>query len=289
MGKERESLVKKLEPELITPMLAEHWMENIPDFQRKIDDRQVQKLVTAIMKNEWRMNGATIVFNEKGELIDGQHRLAAIAKSGKSVYSLVVRGVDSTVATFHTIGDEKSRKLTDFLRAKHAANVGAVMLAYWRVQNGEWPIGHGISGKKVTAPIADIIKTGKEWIPVIEMLCVDPLMMAGRIVRQPSFCVFLVFYYTHIQPVKDLERLANFFARVADGLELTLNHPAYRLRQKFMSLAPGESLERSTSHALIMKALHLYLDHKDCGKLQFRIESEPFPELRHTSDKKGDK
>jgi hypothetical protein len=288
----RDDLVKKLDPELITPLLAEKYLESVPDFQRKHDERQSDKIAFAITKNEWRMNGATIVFNEKGELIDGQHRCHAIVKAGKNVYSLVVRGVPADVQTFYTIGDEKPRKLNDFVRAKHVNNVSSVLNMYWNVKQGIWPPGHGArlegssrGGRAQIAPISDVLKVGKEHIPLIEDLCIDPLMKAGRILHSSSFCIFVVFYYSHIEPIKNIDRMAEFFARVADGLELTLNHPAYRLRQKFMSLSPGESISRETAMALILKALHLYLDNKDCGKLQFRIESEPFPELR-TNEKK---
>lgn len=283
--KPQESMIKKLDPEAITPMLAEKYLESVPDFQRKVDEKQVRKIALAIQKGEWRMNGATIVFNEKGELIDGQHRLKAIIMSCKTVMSLVVRGVPSDIQTFHTIGDEKSRKLTDFLRAKHINNVGAVLTMYWDVVNGHWPPGKG----KEAYPIADVLKIGKHHIPAIEALCIDPLMKAGRLVHNASFCVFLAFYYTQIDPVKDIERLAEFFARVADGLELTRSHPAYHLRQKYLSLRPGDVIDHRTGKALIMKALHIYLQHEPCGRLQFRIESEPYPELLKSNEKEAKK
>ena len=267
--------------ELITPLLAEKWLATVPEYQRKIKSRQVQKLVIAIQKGEWRANGATIVFNAKGELIDGQHRLTAIVQSGKSVQSIVVRGVSADVQTFHTLGDVLPRSLTDFIHAKHATIVSSVLRMIWAQKNGVWPIGHGqSSNRQVVPPIPDILKTGKECIPLIEDLCVDPLTAAGRMVQQQSFCIFLVYYYTHVSPVKDLVRLVEFFARVADGLNLTLNDPVYRLRQKFLQLGPGMSIDRTARQALVLKALHLYLDGKDCPKLQYVPEREQFPALR---------
>lgn len=41
-----------------------------------------------------------ITFNENGELIDGQHRLKAIIKSGKTIYMRVFRGVSSNAHIF---------------------------------------------------------------------------------------------------------------------------------------------------------------------------------------------
>ncbi len=57
--------------ETITPEMALNWLSARPDFQRKVDEKQVRKLAHAIRKNEWRENGATIVFDEKGNLLDG--------------------------------------------------------------------------------------------------------------------------------------------------------------------------------------------------------------------------
>ncbi len=54
----------------ITPAMAERWLDKVPDYQRKIDPKQVKKLVIAIQRKEWRENGATIAFNDNDEVID---------------------------------------------------------------------------------------------------------------------------------------------------------------------------------------------------------------------------
>src|SRR5581483_4804534 len=117
-----------------------HWLKRLPDYQRRMDERQVVKLTTAIQNGEWQENGATIVFNEDGELIDGQHRLAAVIRSGKTIWSLVVRGVSSKESVFHTIGDEKPRRVTDLLRTANVNNVAAVARYLWLVEHGIHPI-----------------------------------------------------------------------------------------------------------------------------------------------------
>lgn len=213
----------------ITPTMAAKWLESIPSFQRKIDEKQVKKLVLAIQKERWRENGATIVFNEKGELIDGQHRLKAISLAGKSVGSLVVRGVSEDESIFRTIGDEKPRKLTDFVKCKNTAAVAAVLRMHWLLTVGIWPVGHG----GPVAPIAEVMKLADKWAePISEM--VPAVSPAGKFLGQLSFCVFLVFYLTKLRPVDNPERVAEFFARVSDGLNLTATDPVYKLRQRFL-------------------------------------------------------
>lgn len=267
----------------ISPFQAEEWLRTVPDFQRKRDKRQVAKITLAIQRNEWRENGATIVFNQKGELIDGQHRLEAISLAGKTVKSLVVFNVSSEEETFHTIGDEKPRRLTDFLQCTSAITVASVIRIYWLLTVGVWPAGKGGGGGRWGSvpipPIPDMLKLAKKWQKDIIPL-VAPLSPVGRLTGQHSYCVFLMLYYTKLRPINNFERLAEFFARVGDGVGLTNTDPAYKLRQRFITTGSNEVIQRVTAQALILKSLHLYLDGLPCLSLKYHPATEEFPALR---------
>lgn len=260
----------------ITPTMAERWLESIPVFQRKIDEKQVKKIVTAITKERWRENGATIVFNEKGELLDGQHRLKAISLAGKSVGSLVVRGLSDDEEVFRTIGDEKPRRVSDFLKCPSVNIVSSVLGMYWNVIQGSWPHGHG---GKVISPITEILKLADKWAPAVGLL-IEPIRPAGRFLGQLSFCVFIAFYHTKLRPVENPERIAEFFARIGDGINLAATDPVYKLRQRFLSVGSTGDITRSAAQALILKALYLYLDNRPCLHLRWEPEREEFPPLR---------
>lgn len=259
----------------ISPSQAEKWLDSIPEYQRKIDDKQVKKLVMAINKGQWRENGATIVFNAKGELLDGQHRLKASILSGKPIRSLVVKGVSEEESTFQTIGDEKPRKIADFMKCPNVNVVSSVARMYWQLTIGQWPIGHG--GE--VPPIADVLRLAKKWESKIVPL-VGPLSEAGRFLGQYSYCVFLVFYHVHVRPVGDTARVTEFFCRVADGLGLTATDPVYKLRQRFLNVGATGKIQRTSAQALILKALYLYLDRKPCSLLRYEPDREDFPALR---------
>lgn len=257
----------------ITPMLAERWIDQVPDYQRKVDQKQVDKICAAILKGAWAENGATIVFNEEGHLIDGQHRLHAIIKSGKSVRSLVVRGVSKAEKTFQTIGDEKSRKVTDFMHCLHVNNVAAVCGMLMTAESGKWPMSH----EKL--PYVEVLKVVKKYQDQITPI-VNAVSEGGRFVKQHSFCAFLVFYYTHIEPVKNLERLAQFFARLGDGVGLEKSDPVYQLRKRYLEQSASAKFDRLASRAMIMKALHSYLDFKPMVLVRYEPMRESFPDLR---------
>lgn len=79
---------------LITPKMAKKWLEGHENI-RTINWRSVDAMAHDIMNDAWRLTHQGICFNEKGELVDGQHRLHAIIQADRSVRMLVchVRGI----------------------------------------------------------------------------------------------------------------------------------------------------------------------------------------------------
>lgn len=77
----------------ITPELAALWLESNAD-NRSIRNAAVIGYMNDIMSGRWMVTGETIKFDFTGRLIDGQHRLSAIVRSGLTIRSLVVRGID---------------------------------------------------------------------------------------------------------------------------------------------------------------------------------------------------
>lgn len=61
---------------------------------RRLSERMVERLVRDIEAGNWSPGAASIKTNSKGLLIDGQHRLAAIAKSGRTLQVVWFQNVD---------------------------------------------------------------------------------------------------------------------------------------------------------------------------------------------------
>lgn len=76
----------------ITPDMANDWLRR-NKHNRPLRKHLVQRLQEEIEGNHWRMNGQTISFDEHGNILDGQHRLTAIARANRTVDSYVVHGV----------------------------------------------------------------------------------------------------------------------------------------------------------------------------------------------------
>lgn len=67
----------KVQEEIITPETAKSWLlKNV--HNRPLRDGLVTTYATDMANEQWQSNGESIKFSSEGELLDGQHRLAAV-------------------------------------------------------------------------------------------------------------------------------------------------------------------------------------------------------------------
>lgn len=78
--------------EVVTPEAAKTYMSKMTK-NRRLDGNRVSKYVRDIESSCWHVTHQGIAFNLSGELIDGQHRLAAILKTGKAQTMAVARNI----------------------------------------------------------------------------------------------------------------------------------------------------------------------------------------------------
>jgi len=112
--REQDMANEKTTKTLITPDVARQFL-SMNLHNRPLSESVVARLAAAILRGEWMFNGATIVFGADGVLLDGQHRLAAIAASGVACWSLVVTGVDRAAFSVIDSGGKGGRKTADTL------------------------------------------------------------------------------------------------------------------------------------------------------------------------------
>ena len=87
--------------EKITPQQASEILATANDKNRTIKPATVAQYTRAMQAGDWKISDSIIGFDESGLLVNGQHRLAAIVKSGTTQHFFVARGLPaSAVATF---------------------------------------------------------------------------------------------------------------------------------------------------------------------------------------------
>lgn len=119
---------------IITPAQARIWLKKNLN-NRHLREVRVIELIAIIKGKRWIYDGNPIRFSKDGILLDGQHRLEAIARSGISAESAVVTGLDPDAQ--QSIDTGAPRSAADILRmrgysghAHRAAAVARILLAF---------------------------------------------------------------------------------------------------------------------------------------------------------------
>ena len=145
--------------EFITPAIAEEYLKKNTD-NRPLSNNTVNKYVREIENGEWKRNGESISFSEDGVLLNGQHRLHAIIKSGHTIETVVVRGCDND--SFTTCDGGKARSNADVFaiaHIKHYKLVASVVNKYVFFHKGVSSLGKesALNAFKITK--ADLLDT----------------------------------------------------------------------------------------------------------------------------------
>lgn len=89
--------------ETITPAKALEYLRTNKG-NRPISKVTVRCYADSMRQGKWVLNGAPIVFDNEGHLMDGHHRLHAIVEANVPALTLVVRGVESNAFTTYDCG-----------------------------------------------------------------------------------------------------------------------------------------------------------------------------------------
>lgn len=83
----------------VTPQMAENWLKKNHDKQRRIAWARVESFAGDMASGNWVLTHQGICFGASGGLIDGQHRLRAVIKSGRTVRMLVIHNREGQFET----------------------------------------------------------------------------------------------------------------------------------------------------------------------------------------------
>lgn len=104
----------------ITPEQADHILSTTNNSNRNINGKAVAFISNQLINGLWAYNGQSIVVGSDGELLDGQHRLAACVRSGVSLDTEIVYNVPKE--SFSTMDSGRPRGAADCFALKNIPN-----------------------------------------------------------------------------------------------------------------------------------------------------------------------
>ena len=112
--------------ETITPETATEYLSRNAK-NRSIRRTDVDTYVREIKRGTFVVTHQGIAFDEEGNLIDGQHRLMAIAMAGKPVSMMVARGIDASALSVVDRGASRTMRDVMCLEEHDGADTAAMM------------------------------------------------------------------------------------------------------------------------------------------------------------------
>lgn len=115
----------------VTPSMAKKWLDEANTHNRNFSPARVALYASDMKGKRWLEDAAQpILFSDKGLLLDGQHRLAAIIESEQTIRFLIIEGVHKSVQL--VIDGQRTRSDTDKLRLGKGMNVATRMVSVAR-------------------------------------------------------------------------------------------------------------------------------------------------------------
>lgn len=94
--------------ESVTPEQAQKLLDSNKDRNRTLRAARVARYAADMRKDKWRITGETIRLDEKGLLLNGQHRLEAIVRSGVTVPMMFISGISAATMLVQDTGLAKT-------------------------------------------------------------------------------------------------------------------------------------------------------------------------------------
>jgi hypothetical protein len=119
----------------LTPDVAEDLLEKVDArYQRRLSKRTVEKYSRDILSGNWTDTGDVIRLSKEGFLVDGQHRCAAVVKSGKPLPHPVILVDGVSVDDCAHIDRGRVRTMRDLGRLNGFKNPAIVSLARFKLK-----------------------------------------------------------------------------------------------------------------------------------------------------------
>jgi hypothetical protein len=254
------------------------------DDMRKILDNQlnprppsaahINRLADQMRRGKWALNGSAIVIDDRGRLVDGQHRLNAAVLSDMPLTAVIVRNATEGLMEIDT---GKRRSFSDLLRGRgfeNAVPIAAAVRIMHAIMADMDPFysakSWNVTNSDLFTTLAKLKRRTIEWAASHAGSC-----SKHRVV--PAGVATAVFYQAAIL---DEELAGKFAVGITDGADLADGSPMYVCRRNMLNApARHDNVGRRVSYGVLVKAWNCVAAGIRRVGLFKMMESEELPKL----------
>lgn len=270
-----KSEVVTLEPEQAREMLETKNTRNRP-----LNPNTVETYARLIKDGRWKVTHQGIAFDTNGALLDGQHRLAAIAQAGIPVRIMVTHNVDPDEFTVIDVG--RRRTPADALgiagiehNRNQIASVARFLRNYDRADSSGWTGAHA-----ARLDNSNILDAVEDYGPEKINSAVRIGATHGRLSGINITVLSAFFYLLHFRHNMPLVEVMKFIQGVSSGAGLQEGDARLALRNLMMHKNSTAKSTRDRKNQLIavIKAWNSYISHREVSRILVR-DTEDVPEF----------
>lgn len=209
----------------ITPKQAEKLLED-NTHNRMVRDTAVAQYAADMKAGNWQLNGEAIKVAASGRILDGQHRLIAIADAGVPVETLLITGLPDEAQ--ETMDQGRSRSFGDILKLRGEKEYTTLSVAVRIIATYE----------KYGAPVAPFSAPPLSVAQMLRTLAHNPELRetipVARRLRRPWLPISLTAALLHLFSAVNEEDALDFFTRLSTGDGLEAGSALHTLRERLM-------------------------------------------------------
>ena len=221
----------------VTPEIASRWLKR-NDRNRNLRAQTIARYARDMEAGKWHLDGTPIKFGPDGQLLDGQHRLAAIVKSGETILTAVATGIDPAAQAVMDTG--RARTAADALSIDGEKNAHALAAAArlgLQAERGALNSPGEYSHEEIIAYIAAN--------PDLRYACEFAMPLARGADCPPAVAVHSFMILSRL----DTFEAARFWVGLSNGAGLEAGDPVLTLRNRFSEARRGK--EKLGRHAYL--------------------------------------
>lgn len=254
----------------VTPDMASDWLSyrNHPK-NRPLSKGVAGKYQADMEQGRWALTPEGLIFDTNGYIISGQHRLKALANSGKTLFFWIFP--DQPRDIFDVVDQGYKRTAAHVLHVPHATNVANAARHLSALADGDhWGMPRF---PKITTP--EIVQTYRAW-PELGWYPTEATAAyaAARIPIGAHLAVL-----AQAARTDHIGRIHPWLEALHTGANLPAGDPRLMLRTRFQSgvqVVGGN--RRDLAYALIVKAWNAYAEDRDMTILRW-MKTEVLPKV----------